>query len=219
MTIQRLAKRDFYLSTLAGLFIGLLILPVINAAKPEFFNFPIALSVIIFFLIATPLGILVASLIGAKIPIIWQIAKFGVTGVMNFLVDLGVLSLLIVIFQEVLEIELKETILGLGILILTYYSICKGTSFIVANVNSYFWNKFWTFEDKSSEKQVTEFTQFFVVSLVGFFINVLVASYVFKAINMPGFTPEQWGLIGAAVGSVAGLAWNFLGYKFIVFKK
>ena len=219
MNNQYLANRDLYFSTFAGLFIGLLLLPVLNTAKPEFFNFKIALSIVIFFMIATPLGVLVASIIGKKIPIIWQVAKFGVTGVMNFLVDLGVLSLLLAIFQDVFHIESKKTIFSLGILLITYYSLYKATSFIVANVNSYFWNKFWTFEDKSTEKKATEFTQFFIVSLVGFFINVFVASYVFKAISMPGFTSSQWGLIGAAVGSVAGLIWNFLGYKFIVFKK
>jgi hypothetical protein len=29
---------------------------------------------------------------------------------------------------------------------------------------------------------------------------------------------DQWGLIGAGAGSIVGLAWNFVGYKFLVFK-
>jgi putative flippase GtrA len=62
--------------------------------------------------------------------------------------------------------------------------------------------------------------QFFVVSLIGFVINVAMASYVFKSVGpLAGLNSDQWGLIGAAAGSVAGLAWNFIGYKFVVFKK
>jgi putative flippase GtrA len=157
--------------------------------------------------------------LGTKFKIVWQLAKFGVTGVMNFLVDLGVLSILIFISQDYFQVETKKTILSLGFVILTFYSIYKAISFILASFNSYFWNKFWTFEKKSTEKTGKEFTQFFIVSLVGFILNVLVASYVFKSIDFSGLTSNQWGLVGAAAGSIVGLTWNFLGYKFIVFKK
>jgi len=55
------------------------------------------------------------------------------------------------------------------------------------------------------------------VSIIGFIVNVVVASLVFKSVA--GFSAGQAGLLGAMVGSIAGLAWNFVGYKFIVFKK
>ncbi len=59
-----------------------------------------------------------------------------------------------------------------------------------------------------------------MVSIVGFLINVIIASYVFKSISpVGGLNLDQWGIIGAAIGSIAGLAWNFVGYKFIVFKE
>lgn len=212
-------RKDCLLAALSGMLIGILLLPIINAAKPDFLNFPFGLSIFILFTVATPLGVFIASLIAQKIPVVWQIAKFGVTGVLNFLVDLGVLSLLTFILKNYFQIESSQELLNLGFFILTAYSIYKATSFIIANINSYFWNKFWTFEKNSTKKTSAEFAQFFTVSIIGFFINVLVASYVFGSFSMPGLTPEQWGLIGAAVGSIAGLIWNFLGYKFIVFKK
>jgi hypothetical protein len=32
-------------------------------------------------------------------------------------------------------------------------------------------------------------------------------------------TPARWANIGLAMGTLLALVWNFIGYKFIVFKK
>lgn len=214
---QIATKKDYLWGTLAGLLIGILFLPILKAAKPSLFD-KLAIAVIPFFLLATPVGLVVASWISKKIAVVWQIAKFALIGVLNTLVDLGVLSLLIFIFRSYLHIDSRDILIGaLGI---TFYSLYKSISFISANVNSYFWNKYWTFGQGAEKKSSIEFAQFFVVSVVGFIVNVAFASYVFKSIApVAGLNPDQWGLIGAAVGSIAGLTWNFVGYKFIVFKK
>ncbi|HRZ95418.1 MAG TPA: GtrA family protein [Candidatus Moranbacteria bacterium] len=208
-----MSKKDYSLSFIAGLFIGLLFLPVLYAAKPELYA-KFSLFIIPFFIIAVPFGLAIAHLISRKITVVWQIGKFGVTGVLNVLVDMGVLSIMTFMFRAYFSIDSKTAIFG-ALSFLTFYSIFKSISFIVANINSYLWNKYWTFNQEGGKK--TEFVQFFIVSVVGFVINVLVASLVFKSIS--GFSADQAGLIGAAMGSIAGLVWNFLGYKFIVFKK
>ena len=208
-----MSKKDYSLSFFAGLLIGLLFLPVLYAAKPELYA-KFSFFIIPFFIIATPFGLAIAHLISKKIAVVWQIGKFGVTGVLNVLVDMGVLSILTFIFRSYFSIDSKTAIFG-ALSFITFYSIFKSISFIVANINSYLWNKYWTFSQEGGKS--TEFIQFFIVSVIGFVINVLVASLVFKSIA--GFSADQSGLIGAAMGSIAGLAWNFLGYKFIVFKK
>ena len=215
-TIQPMSKKDYYLSFLAGLLIGLLFLPVLSAAKPDLYA-RINLFVVPFFFLACPFGLAIAHMIGKKIAVIWQLGKFGVTGVLNVLVDLGVLSLLTFFFRSSFQIDSKAAVFA-SLSIFTFYSIFKSLSFIVANINSYFWNKYWTFHAEGGKN--TEFIQFFIVSIVGFLVNVIVASLVFKAIAASvGLSADQAGLIGAACGSIAGLAWNFVGYKFIVFKK
>lgn len=212
-----LTKKDFVLGTLAGLLIGLLFLPVLNAAKPELFS-KIYLMVVPFFLIGTPLGLLVANAIGKKAPIIWQVGKFGVTGILNALVDLGFLTLITWFLRGSFGIDSESVIAG-AIPFITFYSLYKATSFIIANINSYYWNKHWTFK-KDGEEKKSSFVQFFIVSLIGFIINVVVASITFKLANIyPDISPDQAGLLGAIAGSIIGLAWNFVGYKFIVFKK
>ena len=213
METQPMTKKDYTLGFLAGLLIGLLFLPVLSAAKPDLYQI-VVVGVVPFFLIATPFGLAIAHVISRKIPVAWQLGKFGVTGVLNVLVDLGVLSLLTYFFRNYYGIDSETAVISF----LTFYSFYKAVSFIVANINSYLWNKHWTFNKEGGKS--TEFIQFFIVSVVGFAINVLVASLVFKAIaSAVGLSTDQAGLIGPAMGSIIGLAWNFIGYKFIVFKK
>lgn len=144
-------------------------------------------------------------------PVIKQAIKFILVGALNTIVDLGVLNLLIFV---------SEIATGFG------YSAFKGISFTVAVINSYFLNKFWTFrgQGEGMEKPLDtargrEFAQFFIVSLIGFGINVGVASLVVNAVGAQfGITPRLWANVGAFCATFAAMTWNFLGYKFIVFK-
>lgn len=145
------------------------------------------------------LGMLIALFLEKRSVVFYQFSKFFLVGGMNVLIDLGILSLLIVLFK---------TDKGL------WYSVFKGLSFLLATVNSYFWNKLWTFETEKGK-----FDQFLTVSLIGLLINVGTASLIVNLISIPfGLTASAWAIIGALGGSLAGLTLNFLGYKFIVFK-
>ncbi|MDR3559329.1 MAG: GtrA family protein [Candidatus Pacebacteria bacterium] len=211
-----MTKRDYWLGAICGLLIGLLFLPVLKTAAANWYLklWPL---VVPFFLIAVPVCLVVARFIARKIVLIWQLAKFVATGVLNVLVDFGTLAIEIMLFEKYFNIKSTDVFLNLG-LVITFYSLFKAISFTVSNINSYFWNKYWTF-DKRKDNQ-SEFVQFFIVSIVGFIVNVVVASFVFNGFSShTALTAGQWALIGAAAGSVAGLAWNFLGYKFIVFKE
>ncbi len=213
---KSMLRKDYWLGFLSGILIGIMFIPVLKMADPNLY-LKLRLFILPFFIIGTPLGLWVAHAIGKKMRVIWQLAKFGVTGVMNVLVDFGTLAIVTVLFRNYLQINATDTFFTLGVVI-TFYSLYKATSFTVANINSYFWNKYWTF-DKTKDNQ-SEFIQFFIVSIVGFVINVVVASLVFKGIHpLAGMNYDQWGLIGAAVGSIVGLAWNFIGYKYMVFKE
>jgi len=49
-------------------------------------------------------------------------------------------------------------------------------------------------------------------------VNVGTATFVVSALAPEGADLTVWANLGALVGTLAGLAWNFIGYKFIVFK-
>jgi putative flippase GtrA len=211
----RITQKDYTFSVGAGLLIGLLLLPVLKAASPALYA-KLYIVIIPFFLLATPVGLRIAFFIGQKIAIIYQIAKFALIGVLNTLVDLGILALLTFVFRSLFNIDSKTALIGA----ITFYSLYKSLSFIVANINSYLWNKYWTFDQGAKKQTRSEFIQFFAVSVVGFLINVFIASFVFKIVlgSLTGLSSDQLGLIGAAAGSIAGLVWNFVGYKLWVFK-
>jgi putative flippase GtrA len=214
---EDLIRKDYLIGILAGFLIGLMFMPVLNTIKPELF-LKLKLAVIPFFLVGTPFGLTIAHLISKKISFIWQLGKFVVTGILNVLVDFGTLSILTIVIERYFYTNSTDSFIDFGFFTLTFYSLYKSISFVIANINSYFWNKHWTFNKNEDKK--SEFFQFFTVSIIGFIINVTVASFVFNYSTIfTGMDTNQWGLIGAAAGSIIGLVWNFLGYKFIVFKK
>ena len=211
----RITQRDYHFAIAAGLLIGLLFLPVLKTSSPALYA-KLWLIIVPFFLLATPLGLRIAFLIGKKFAIVYQIAKFGIIGVGNVLVDLGVLSLLTLVFSSQFKIQATDALVAT----VSFYSLFNSISFIIANLNSFFWNKHWTFDQGDRKQTKSEFVQFFAVSIIGFLINVFVASVVFKIIlgSLTSLNPGQLGLLGAAAGSIVGLAWNFVGYKLWVFK-
>lgn len=196
-------KQDLKLSLLVGIFAGILLLPILN-------NLHFALNAlsgagIVFGLtLFTPAGYLTAYFLSRRWPVMIQFVKFGIVGGLNALLDLGVLNLLI---------ALTGISGGIG------YSVFKSSSFLVAVTNSYFWNKFWTFRS-TEESSAGELVKFFLVNLVGFAINVGAASFVVNVIGAPaGFSASVWANIGAVSAVFFTLFWNFIGMKFIVFKR
>ncbi|MDD5463920.1 MAG: GtrA family protein [Candidatus Moranbacteria bacterium] len=212
----RITQKDYKYAITISLLIGVLFMPIFKTVIPAAYN-DFYLIIIPFFLLTIPLGLRIAFLIGKKIKAVYQIYKFGIIGVSNTEVDLGVLALITLIFSIYFGISSTTSLVGA----ISFYSLFKAISFIVANISSYFWNKYWTFDQGTKQQTKSEFIQFFAVSVVGFLINVFVASFVFKVVlgSLINLTDGQLGLIGAAFGSIAGLAWNFIGYKLWVFKK
>lgn len=211
-TVSIGTRKDYIFGLCAGLAIGLLFLPILQTLAPDLY-LSFRFVIVLLFAVLTILGLVIASWIAKRLAIVWQIAKFIIVGGLNTLVDIGILTWL------ELNILPPETpwisIFGLSIAI---YSLYKGISFILANINSYYWNKYWTFHANTSSNTGTEFTSFFAVSLIGFLINISVASGIFHFLHL-GITANQLGLLAAAIGSIVGLAWNFIGYKLFVFKK
>ena len=140
--------------------------------------------------------------------LIAQISKFVVVGFVNTAIDFGVLNLLMWFT---------------GIYSGKWIFLLNVIAFSAAVINSYFWNKYWTFragETREAAEVSKEFSQFVIVSLIGVAIN---SSIVFGiATYIPpvfGLGKELWANIAKAAATGISLAWNFIGYKFIVFKK
>jgi putative flippase GtrA len=202
-------KRDIVFSLICGELSAWFLIFVIKNPYIEEFKSLAALENLIWALpIIFPLGFLFGILIGKVISrlirVIFQIVKFLEVGVLNTLIDIGILNLLV---------WLTGVTSGFGLAPL------NTVSFLTAATNSYFWNKFWTFK-KGKEKRRGEFLQFLIISAIGWGINtgivVLGTTYLAPIANL---SAGAWVNIMKLTATFVSMTWNFIGYKFIVFKK
>jgi putative flippase GtrA len=203
-------QRDFTTVTIIGFAIGLLAQPVLTnvfAATTPALRAGVAIGCTLF----APFALFVAHLLGKRALVLYQFAKFGAVGTLNTLIDLSILNL---------------AILATGIAAGWGYAALKGFSFLVAATNSFFWNKRWTFDapalpvGRREPATLAEAAKFYGVAIVGWIVNVGTASFVVNGIGAPPLaTLEQWANVGALAGVAASFLWNFLGYKFWVFRR
>lgn len=138
-----------------------------------------------------------------KTPVIRQIIRFGVVGVINTVVDLAVLNVLIALTHT------GRT----GAM----FAVYKTIAFAAAVLNSYLMNRSWTFERATHKHHVVEGVQFLFIAILGAVVNVGSSWYVVTyAHPVMGFE-KWWPSIAALVGTAFSLAFNFIGYKFWVF--
>lgn len=134
-----------------------------------------------------------------------QFAKFVVIGVVNTGLDFLVLN------AQMFVTGINQ---GAGML------AQNALSFSVATINSYYFNKKWAFQDNSQKNQGHKFSQFLVVSLVGLVINSSTVFLITSCISpLFGISPLLWANLAKMAATGISLIWNFVGYKFFVFKK
>lgn len=140
-----------------------------------------------------------------------EYARFGATGILNTAVDFLVLNLLILASGPNLSSKALATY--------------KAAAFLAAATNSYLLNKHWVFSRATARKEAaasvfSEGGRFLAVSIAGFFINVAISTAVFHALSLQDPLSEHVSAnIGAGVGSLVTLLWNYAGYKAFVFNR
>jgi putative flippase GtrA len=153
------------------------------------------------FFVAVPilfaLGLWLADLIGKKYLFVRQAAKFCMAGGFADVVDIKVFQILF--------------------LIAPFSLVFKAISFFIATFVKYWSDKYWSFEKHEMKNVHIEMAKFFMVAILGSAINV-VAFYFFGKIKT-GLPFKTWQELSIILAAIATAAWNFCGYKFIVFKK
>jgi len=121
-----------------------------------------------------------------------HIIKFGCVGCLNTMFDFGIFCAL-------------NSLFGVNFIISQIVSYSSGT------LNSYLFNKFWTFNDTKTNKKTTkEIVQFIVVNSASLSVSLLGLSILMKDHSMSSFFAKIIAMVLAQVV-------NFLGYKFWVF--
>ena len=75
-------------------------------------------------------------------------------------------------------------------------------------------------KDKGKTKDPAQFVKFFSVAFVGLILNTSIIYYITTILNpMFGLSPVLWANFAKVIATCAVLFWNFVGFKFFVFKK
>lgn len=122
---------------------------------------------------------------------IGQAVKFGAVGLLNTALDLG------------LYFALTRWI-GLAAV------FAKSISYGAGLLNSFYWNKSWTFRSKASTRATL--LPFILVNLAGLAINTGVMQLCLKGLQFPE-------IVALGLATVSTLVWNFTTSKLLVFRK
>lgn len=89
------------------------------------------------------------------------------------------------------------------------YVISLTVGNVIAIVNSYLWNKFFTF--KSEKRSMNEMFKFFTIAILQYFLNLLI---VHLGVTLVDISPELAGLL--AIGVTVFV--SYFGHKFWSFR-
>lgn len=121
-----------------------------------------------------------------------QAVRFGAVGVLNTLVDWGLYYAL-------------TRWAGLGSLPV----LAKSLSYGAGIINSYFWNKYWTFQQRDGS--LLSIVPFMIVSLIALGVNAGVLHLGLEVLSITEFA-------SLILATGVTLLWNFLMSKLVIFR-
>jgi len=198
-------KKDFFLVGLIGFLVGWLVLPTAANVVNGFRITPLAALVsVVSFTVLAPLLLAFIYYVARFWPVLRSFGKFCAVGTLNSVLGFFVLNSL-----------MHFTGINRGL----YYSLFIALAFLVSTTNSYFWNKFWSFQSKTSTSP-SEYSGFLLASFIGLLINNGVASFLNNVIGpLDGISPVIWANLSALMAVAFSFLWNFTSYRLIIFKK
>lgn len=157
-----------------------------------------------------------------------QFVKFCIVGALSTLIDLGLHWVLM--FGVSIRGELLSHIVGTymwnwlhpGVtptdkdLTNASFAVLKVLPVGLAILNSFFWNRRWTFRVLGKEALHRQVIKFYTVALIGMGLNVLISTSVYNVI--PGHPKRSWA-VASFVAMVIVVFWNFFGQKLWTFRK
>jgi len=204
-------KSDYRVAAIAGFFTGVFLLPVLynlNLALP--LRLP-NISIIFIIPVLWVIGIWLGKILSRWFSMMAQFSRYTAAGFLSFAIDFGITNTLIFIT---------------GIAAGRWFALFKAMGYVVANINAYVWNKYWVFRQYTPGERITlravasQYGKFLIVSIIGFVINVSVASLVVDVIRPQfGFTEKAWANVAIIIATGISVIWNFAGYKLFVFRR
>ena len=142
--------------------------------------------------------------------------KFGLIGVLNTLVDF-----LVFYVMDRWVIRDGPTLALLGMTIVTGPYLSNAVSYVAANIHSFFWNKFWTFQKRGkvtgreAGRYLMTSAGYLLISSLGLAVFIRVLSLPFLA----DLIPESWvNPLAKLPTACVTIFYNYLMNKFWVFR-
>ena len=130
-----------------------------------------------------------------------RFAKFSIVGSLNFLLDIVILNSLSYI-----------TGFNKGF----FAAVFSAISFLVANINSYYLNRKWTFGDNEKKSR---YKVFLAISIVGIIINILIVYSFTTYVSQSYFSDIIWLNISKMIATSLVIFFNYYNYKKYVFNR
>lgn len=199
-------KKDYYLVSIVGILFGVFSLPILENLNIPRWELTLAngAAIIIGFLLFANFAMWIAGLIGVRSQALFQFAKYGAAGALSAFADLGILNIFSLIFK-----------VYSGPLILIFNSV----GFLTGTTNAYFWNKLWVFKKEGEKPNIKEYARFFAITCTGLILNTGIVYLMTSVIGAPaGISEPVWENVSKFSAIIPNVMWNFVGYKFIIFK-
>jgi len=190
---------DFYFSTITGFCVAIVFAGFAEASQFDY----LAWHLFWLFPMMSFLGLWICEILGKKFHFVHQAGKFFLVGAFSAIVDIKVYQF----FAWGLAFLLAGSI------------ISKCISFLVATAVKYGGNKIWVFQKKGRDGIKKEVIQFSFITLIGMIIDVFVFYCATTWLQPQNIPTHVWTEISIIIAALVAAIWNFLGYKFIVFKK
>lgn len=142
--------------------------------------------------------------------------KFGVIGVLNTLVDFAVFYLM-----DRWVIGEGPTLVLLGTTVASGLYISNAIAYVTANIHSFVWNKFWTFQkrDKVSRKEAGRYLATSAGYLLISSLSLAVFTHLFSAPFLARIVPGGWvNMLAKLPTASITIFYNYLMNKFWVFQ-
>jgi len=160
--------------------------------------------------------------------IIQQFLKFCVVGALSTVIDLGV-HFALMFWVRVGDTSLSNIVGHWGQSVLLRndhptpdmvhnlsFGILKVPAVALAILNSFYWNRRWTFEIKGKEDRHQQLVKFVTVALIGMGLNVAISTSLNSII--PGHAKRSWA-VASLIAMVIVVFWNFFGQRLWTFRK
>jgi uncharacterized protein len=158
--------------------------------------------------------------------VVHQFVKFCIVGGTSFIVDFAILWMLrfVVTWDGVLLSEIFGTWLQANFSGFFGYARDPADASVgpfklvaagVAILNSFVWNRMWTFRIRGREERLAQLRRFYVVAIVGLILNTVLLTLLY---NLIPARPRLSLAIAQVIAAGVVAVWNFTGQRYFAFR-